>query len=56
MPKIIVKVQTQNICSECEAIEEIDDDEWNQKTDEEKEYYCKQIMGDMIEWSWKIIG
>lgn len=51
--KIRVWVRTNRVGSKCERVVDIDDAEWAEMSEQEREDYAKQIMGDMMEWNYE---
>jgi hypothetical protein len=50
---VYVSIRTNNVGSECETEFEIDEQEWNSMTSDEREEMCKGYAFDMMEWNFK---
>ncbi len=54
MAKIKVTVQTNKVGSKCEEI--IDEPDWDEMTDDERENVCMDVMFEMIDWNYSEVG
>jgi len=50
--KITVSVRTNKVGSNSEREFEVEDEDWNSATEEEREEWCRDVMFDMIEWNY----
>lgn len=48
--KIKITARTNANGSDCSEEFEIPDEEWTAMSEEEKEEYCKEYLGNLIEW------
>ena len=51
--KIRVWVSTNKVGSKCENVIEIDDADWAEMSDEDKEELASETKNDMMEWNWE---
>ncbi len=54
--KVKVTIQTDMVGSKCTDILEIDQSEWDEMTDRQKDEYCKESAFQMMEWGYDVIG
>ena len=52
--KIEVSVETNKVRSKCTAEFEVEDDDWNTMSDDEKDELCREHMFAMIDWDYQI--
>lgn len=51
--KITVWAQTNKVASKSETFFDIDEKEWNEMTEDDREDLCREYLPQVIEWGWK---
>lgn len=52
--KIKVSVGTRKVGSRTDTEIEIDAEDWEDMSEEEREQFCMEAMFEMIDWDWKL--
>lgn len=53
--KVKVWISTNKVGSKCEDTIEIDREEWESMTDDEKDDACQDAAFNHLDWGWKVI-
>lgn len=54
--KILVRVRTDKVGSDCKAEIEVDAEEWEDMNAQERDELCRNTVFEMIEWGYEVVS